>query len=499
MSPRRRGGALALGLALLLGVLATGAPPRAGEPAPEAEAKPETEAQGEAEPEPEQKRPVLDTVYDDERVGGEESEKVDAALGLVKDTALTAYVSAIGRRLARHAPRYRFEYTFRIVDQDEPNAFALPGGFIYISRGLIALSSSEDELANVIGHEIAHVAARHAAARQQVADAMPGIVQFLAMGSLASYSRAQEREADRLGQGIAALAGYDPDGMAGFLKDLEFMERLRLGAARRPGFLDTHPATRQRTAEAAQRARGIAWERKPDVARTQEDFLRHLDGLVVGISGAEGVFRGDRFLHADLGFTIRFPDGWETRNTHVAVGAIAPDRSAQVVLEHAGKGTDLEKALEAFRKESAKARLEIGPPEAVQLGGFPALRADARASTRFGGVQVLLTFIASSDSTYRITGVSSGEHERNRALFLNVARSFRPLSGELRDSIEETRLRIVAARGGETLSDLSTRTGNAWSLNHTAVVNDLFATDTLAPGRLVKVAISEPYRREARR
>jgi predicted Zn-dependent protease len=90
--------------------------------------------------------------------------------------------------------------------------------------------------------------------------------------------------------------------------------------------------------------------------------------------------------------------------------------------------------------------------------------------------------------------VSAGEHERNRALFLNVARSFRPLSGELRDSIEETRLRIVEARGGESLADLSTRTGNAWSVNHTAVVNDLFATDTLEAGRLVKVAIAEPYR-----
>lgn len=488
MNARRR---WARGLALAVPLLGQVAAARA-EDAP---AQTPEETAAEVQEEEERREPILDTVYDDARVGSEESEKVDAALGLVKDPALTAYVSAIGRRLARHAPRYRFEYTFRIVDQDEPNAFALPGGFIYISRGLLALSNSEDELANVIGHEIAHVAARHAAARQQVADAMPGVVQFLAIGSLAGYSRGQEKEADRLGQGIAALAGYDPEHMAEFLRDLEFMERLRLGASRRPFFLDTHPSTGHRAAEAAQRARGIAWTPKPGVAKSQEDFLRHLEGLVVGISGAEGVFRGDRFLHADLGFTIRFPDGWETQNTHVAVGATARDRSAQVVLEHAGKGTDLEKALEEFRKETEKSGLNIElPAEQIRVGGFPALRAQGHASSRFGGVRVLLTFIASRGNTYRITGISRAEHDRNRTLFMNVARSFRPLSQELAEGIQESRLQIVEARGGESLAELSNRTGNTWSLNQTAVMNGLFATDTLDHGRLVKVAVAEPYR-----
>ena len=486
-------------LLLLAGTLAlSGTRLAADEPArDDAPSESTSTDQPEAPSEEEEEEPgkiVLDTVYDDERVGGQEAEKVDAAMGLVKDSALTAYVSAIGKRLARQAPRYRFEYTFRIVDQDEPNAFALPGGFIYVSRGLIALSNSEDELANVIGHEIAHVAARHAAARQQVASAMPGIVQFLARGSLAGYSRAQENEADRLGQGIAALAGYDPAGMATFLKGLEFTERLRLGASRRPSFVDTHPAARARSATAAQRAREIAWTPKPGVAKTREDFLRRLEGLVVGISAAEGVFRGDRFIHAELGFTIRFPSGWETANTHTAVGAIAPDRSAQVVLEHAGKGTDLRKALADFEKETADAGVKLEAPEEILVGGFPALRVRGHASSRMGGVRLLLTFIASRGHTYRLTGVSRDQHDRNETWFISTARGFRPLSRELLESVEETRLRIVEAQPGESLSTLSARTGNAWPIQQTAVMNDLFATDALSAGQLVKVAVAQPYR-----
>ena len=111
-------------------------------------------------------------------------------------------------------------------------------------------------------------------------------------------------------------------------------------------------------------------------------------------------------------------------------------------------------------------------------------------------MRLLITFIDSRGHTYRVTGVSRAEHDRNQALFLNVARSFRPVSREMLANIEETRLRIVEAQGGETLDGLSSRTGNAWSINRTAVMNGLFATDTLQPGQLVKVAVAQPYQPE---
>ena len=143
---------------------------------------------------------VLRTEAHDERAGAEAAEQVAAEIGLLEDRALTSYVSQIGQRLARHAPRGRFSYKFQVVDQDAPNAFALPGGYIFVSRGLLVLSNSEDQLANVIGHEIVHVARRHAAARQSLMRGIPALFRYAAMGQVISYSRNQEREADRLGR-----------------------------------------------------------------------------------------------------------------------------------------------------------------------------------------------------------------------------------------------------------------------------------------------------------
>ena len=214
-------------------------------------------------PDPESKKEperqvILKSEAQDERVGQRQSEIVEAEMGFLDDPELAAYVNELGKKLARYAPARNFDYEFRIVDDASPNAFALPGGYIFISRGLLILSNSEDELANVIAHEIIHVAARHASARQTFVSSFPGPFQFFAIGSIAAYGRDQEREADRQGQDLAAKAGYDPKGLADFLKDLEYTERLQLGGSRLPHFLDTHPVTRERTASAGTRARRIS-------------------------------------------------------------------------------------------------------------------------------------------------------------------------------------------------------------------------------------------------
>ncbi|NNL84274.1 MAG: M48 family metalloprotease, partial [Myxococcales bacterium] len=201
-------------------------------------------------PEEGRKRPenlILSSEHADEKAGEEGSKRVEVEMGLVDDPKLVAYLDSLGQRIAVHAIQRTFDYQFRIVDQDVPNAFALPGGYIYISRGLLALAGSEDELANVIGHEITHVAARHAAGRQVIAQrgnllGLPGAVVGAVLGEkagkrvansitytnpayIAAYSRDQERAADRMGQKITARAGYDPAAMVTFLKRLTSTER----------------------------------------------------------------------------------------------------------------------------------------------------------------------------------------------------------------------------------------------------------------------------------
>jgi len=443
---------------------------------------------------PRKREVILTSEAVDENVGREAAQSVTSSLGLVDDPELVAYVNRIGQKLARHAPRGGFDYHFAIVDQDAPNAFALPGGYIYVSRGLLLLTNNEDELANVLGHEIVHVAARHAAARQAMIRSMPGPFKFFAQGHIAGYGRDQEREADRLGQGLAGIAGFDPMGMANFLKDLEFTERLQLGNSRLPGFYDTHPATTERVASASGRARMVNWQRPAGYSEDRSSFLRRLEGLAIGMSGAEGVFQDQRFLHPDLDFTLRFPDGWETMNTHTAVGAVSPARNAQIVLEGQGRGNDAELAASQYLGAPSNAGIVVERSLPLQLGKHRGFRIDGKAQTGGGWLPIAITWVARYGMVYRFTAIAApGSLQRYEGAYANLMRSFKSLTPQQKRSVYENRVHIVEAREGETLKALSQRTDNQWDIQTTAVFNDLFANEPLRGGEAVKVSISRPY------
>jgi len=430
----------------------------------------------------------------DRKVGKETAQDVKAQLGLIEDSELTAYVAKVGARLARHAPRRNFEYSFQIVDQEAPNAFALPGGYIFVSRGLLTLANSEDELANVLGHEIVHVAARHAAARQEIGRSLPAKLDWLQGGYLASYGRDQEREADRLGQGLAAVAGYDPGGLVAFLRELEHTERLELGSSRLPGFWDTHPSTNSRVAEAGTRANMTAWTRRPPIAAAHADFLRQMEGLAIGARASEGVFLKDRFMHADLGLFIHFPPGWKTVNTHRAVGAISPKRDAQIFLEIQGPGDDVESAAGDYIAEIADFGFRVESAKPLRIGSHEAFRVEGQFVGAGGQLEAQLTWLNREGSIYRFTAVApAGVFRRYTGSFLNVPRSLRDLEAHERAKIREMRLRIVVARPGESLTELNERTANRWDIQQTAVMNDLYADHVLDPGQLVKIAVTEDY------
>ena len=454
---------------------------------------------GNRPPPREQPRQVILKSEDvDRKVGGEAALAIRGQLGLIEDPALAAYVAEVGGRLARHAPRRRFSYKFQIVDQEAPNAFALPGGYIFVSRGLLTLANSEDELANVLGHEIVHVAARHAAARQEIGQILPLRFNWFQGSYLASYGRDQEREADRLGQGLSAVAGYDPAGLVSFLRELEHSERLKLGASRLPSFWATHPTTSSRVAEASIRAQMTSWERAEPIAGSRAGFLRRTEGLAVGARASEGVFIDDRFLHADLDLMVRFPSGWTTRNTHQAVGAVSPKRDAQVFLEHQGRGSDPQTAAAEYVQELTDAGFKVENTRSLVIGPYPAFRVLGKFPRFQGQVRVVLTWLSRDGSIYRFTGAAPiTSFNTYKGTLLNVPRSFRPLRSGEREKIREMRLRIAVARDGESLLDLSKRTANRWDLQYTAVVNDLFTDHKLDAGQLVKIAVAQDYRPDA--
>jgi predicted Zn-dependent protease len=438
------------------------------------------------------KQTILLTEYDDARVGEEASGAVAAQMGLLTDPELDAYVNEIGQKLLRGVPRRSFQYQFKVVDQFEPNAFALPGGYIFVSRGLLTLANNEDELACVIGHEITHAARRHAAMQQALArQGGPLTMPWVRAAHMASYGRDMEREADRGGQILAAAAGYDPMGMSTFLTAMGQMERLRIGHARQTSFFDTHPGSQERASVNAARSHEIRWKRDPAIGDPRTAYLRHIDGLPVGPRPEGGVFEGDRFLHPDLDFQVRFPSGWQTSNSNQVVGAMSRERDAVVYLTADQPEGDPREVAEAFvAKTNRELPVEVEESVPVKIGQIDAWRVRLRGR----GLVASVTFLPYRGATWRITSVSSSLAARKYlGRMLNTARSFRPLTLGERNRIHGTRVHLVTAYPREDLSSLSARSGNAWDVSTTAVFNGIFASHRFEGGELVKTAQVERY------
>lgn len=447
----------------------------------------------------------------EQQLGDDEAKKVEQQMGLVRQPALESYVRAIGEKLAAISERPEGPWQFEVVDEPQPNAFALPGGHVYVTRGLLSLLNSEDELAGVLGHEIAHVTAHHSAKRMGaavltapvtiatgIAGSALGIVSPL-LGSvvsgtgevitgglvLAPYGREQEHEADEVGQSLAARAGYDPAGLAHFLHTLDRDIALLSGEQRTFHFLDGHPLTPDRVARSEERAPELKRAPANPIAGGRGAFLAKLEGIVVGEDPAQGVFKDRRFLHPDLDFAIDFPAGWKTHNTNDAVGAVSPAKDAVVALRMAASDSSLDKVLEEAAKEQSDVRFER-----IKVGGLRAARASLSGRGQSGEV----TLIEHGRNVFGVVGQSADSVAKKHAGALRAAaNSFRPLRASERREIRESRLRVQAARAGETPAQIAKRTGSSWDAERVAVANEVAVSDRFDTGFAVKVAVPQAY------
>ena len=412
-------------------------------------------------------------------------------------------------RLAQAAKRPDVSWQFNVTDDIEATAFALPGGYVYVTRGLLALLNSEDELAGVLGHEMAHVLERHAARRAgaatpfallfgvpagllgAVSPVLGGIVEGtgeLASGMvLASYSRDQERDADRRGIVLAAQAGWDPAALASFLYTLEREEALAGHDPNRPGFFATHPATPERVEKVRAAARSQVQASATPIAGTRGTFLRRLEGLVIGDNPAAGVFLGPLFVHPGFDVALEMPAKWKTINTAEAAGAVAPDGDAAVVLSLSGTGDDPTAAAKADGLSDA----QLKKLQRVRVSSLPAVQ--LVADTR-NGRRAVLTWIAYRQRVFRVTGLARiRDWSRYGSLLDRTGATFRPLVAADRERIVESRLRIRPAGDGETVAEVLARGGGTWSAAQLAVANGTTTNAKLQPGWPVKVPVSQRY------
>jgi predicted Zn-dependent protease len=454
---------------------------------------------------------TLISAKQEQAIGDEEAKKVEAGMGFADNLVFTPFLNTLGQRLAEHSPRKDVTYQFHIVDMAEPNAFALPGGYVYVSRGLLALTNSEGELAGVVGHEIGHVAGKHAVQRiskqapmavvfglasgitglvsSTVGDLLGGIGDLAQSAIFSPYSRSQETEADEVGQQIAAEAGWDPVELSTFLATLGREVALHEKEPRKPSFFDSHPATPDRVADTARHAKLLTRVVRDPISPTREDYLARLDGLVVGSRAANGIFHETAFLHPDLNFFIKFPDKWPHENAPDKIVAAAPEGDAAIVLQAVAKGDD---PLEGARVLGKARQVDlVAKAESITINGLPAARALLPTD---GKAQVELTWIAHDGLIFQLAAVAPADQLKAlQPLFDSVTGSFRPLSVSERATITEQRVRLITAHEGETIEAVTARVHSSWKIEEVAVTNGLAQAVSLQKGQVLKMAVEERY------
>ena len=399
------------------------------------------------------------------QMGREADPDIVASMGLYPDTAVQRYVSQLGNRLAAVSERPDLPWTFRVVDDPTVNAFAVPGGFIYVTRGLMSHLTSEAQLVGVLGHEIGHVTARHSVndmSKQQLAQIGLGIGMVFAprlqgLGELAGaglqvlflkYSRDHEDQTDELGVRYMRRTNYEPSELAEVMTMLDRTSQRSPGSGKVPEWLATHPSPPNRVTHILELASASepTQARIPEVRR--DEYLRSIDDLLFGNNPREGYFEGAAFLHPDMRFRFEFPAGWSAVNRRTAVQAGSPDEDALIIIETMeGSPSD---AIQRFR---ARQDIQVGAVSRQASNGLTAVSTEFSLATDQGALRGLVAFVAHENVTFRLMGLSFGS--RWGAYGSVVSRSigsFSPLTDQLALSVQPQRISIVRPSTDMTLS-----------------------------------------------
>lgn len=439
----------------------------------------------------------------DKAVEREHKQLVKAFGGEYRAPQMTALLTEVTNRLVKATERPEETYRITLLDSPSVNAFALPTGRLYVTRGLLALANDTSEIAAVMAHEIAHVTLRHAAARSElelrsalvsrvVADVLKdpvagAVVQDESRVDIARFSRQQELEADQISVKTLAAAGYDPYGAARFLTSLNRSSESRASATgdvQKASIdrLSSHPPTPQRISEAKLAARRIG---APGIGGDGRDvYLAAAEGITYGDDPADGVVRGRRFIHARLGVTFTAPEGIALENTSRAVLGASRDGQRRLLFDaiETTEGQTLSDVLTSTWTDA----IETGSIENLTVNGNPAATATSRGrdwSFRMAAVKI-------GNATYRLIMAF-------RSLDANAERHFRTTLDSLRgtdasdlSAITPQRIRLVTAEPGDTAETIVRRTGAAeGALDRFLLLNGLTEGAALKPGERYKAVM----------
>lgn len=422
--------------------------------------------------------------------------------GSYDDPRLEALITKTVDRLVAASERPDLAYKVTILNSGAVNAFALPTGQLYVTRGLIALASDTSELSSVLAHEMAHVLAKHAAIREDQAKQAAVVTRVVAdMGNdpdmnalalaktkltMASFSRSQEFEADGIGVGIAARARFDPFGASRFLTAMERNAALKAGRApadpRSLDFLSSHPATPERVQNAQASARQYS---SPEGGERDRDaYLSAIDGLVYGEDPSEGFVRGRRFLHPKLGFTFQVPDGFVLENTAQAVVGVREGGTQAMRFDVVR--VPAEQTLGDYLNSGWMENVDKSSTEDISINGFPSATATA------GGDQWQFRIYALrfGSDVYRFIFAAKKKTPEGDRSFRDTVNSFRRLTLAEIQAARPLRIKVITAQPGDTVESLAQRMqGVDRPVDRFRVLNGFDSRTAIKPHERVKIVV----------
>ena len=452
---------------------------------------------------------VLMSEDEEIRLGHKYSTTVLQEMPAYKNPVLEELVQRIGKQLASHSHRPNLDYQFTIVDSTSVNAFALPGGYIFITRGMLAYLNSEAELAAVLGHEIGHVTARHSV-RQQSTAAITGLLGVVVAAStgisgidsltdmagtaiVRGYGREHELEADRLGAEYLAKSGYNPEAMlevVGVLKNQEAFEvAIASKEDRDPnvyhGLFSTHPDNDARFSEVVNAAKKFKTGTTTRIGR--DSFLLRLDGMPFGDSTREGIIRDNRFYHQNLNFSLTFPKDWRIDNQAQKIIATPASKDGLIQM------TVAEIKGHLSPRQFMEQQLQLDNPrlgKTFSAGNLQGYTAVANGETPYGLRRVRYAVVSTGDSAYIFAGTTSDRKNPGKydPAILATAKSFHPLTAAERKLATENKLDIIRATGGMTYAGLARESPiNDYPEEQLRLLNDQYPAGEPEPSQLLKI------------
>ncbi len=434
------------------------------------------------------------------QMGQQAAQEVEQSIGFVEDPELQAYVAGIGKRMAAKSERPNLPWEFHVVNDAAVNAFALPGGFIYVTRGLLAHMNSEAELASVLGHEIGHVTARHSV--QQISKAQlatlglgvgsilsSDIAQFAGIASqglgvlFLKYGRDAENQADQLGFKYALGLNYDVREMSNVFQTLNRASQAGGGGGRLPEWLSTHPNPENRITRTQERLDTLQAPLENTVVG-RDEFLQQIQGITFGEDPRQGFFEGTTFYHPDMRFQLRFPDGWKTQNTASAVVAVSPKEDAIVQLGLAGTTPPREAAAKFLSQEGVRA----GDGSTRSINGNPAATSYFQAQTQQGVIEGLVSFISYGGRTFALMGYTAqGNLQSYDGALRGTINSFDRLRNSAALEVKPATIELVKLPREMTLAQFNQEYPSTTGIEALAIINELEGPESVIPrGRVVK-------------